>query len=324
MSMTPKENFKAFLADQPYEWRPMRDDILRFSPQEFPDYPCKGLVSQQEPYKGPAGGRGWFGVEWLYEPQAGGAIDVGRVIDSIADWEKVPFTPLDSYDWEGIAERNSEFLARDKFLQLTLYSGFMERLIALINFEDTLLTLIDEDLQEPLWAFFSKLSDYYIDFIRRCRKHFGIEFVEIHDDWGAQNAPLISMETQRKTLQPHIKKVIDACHEEGIVYLQHSCGRVQEIFDCIVESGADTWIGQWGVNDRVEMYHKYPGFHFGAPIRPANTGTVDDMIRSAEEQLRVYDGLRVWFFTDLRRIPKDCLPQVRSFIRDYIMDSGQV
>ena len=62
--MTPRENFIAFFKKEPYEWTPTSMDYKVFRPTMIPDHIARGMVAQQEPYKGEYGGKDMFGIEW--------------------------------------------------------------------------------------------------------------------------------------------------------------------------------------------------------------------------------------------------------------------
>ena len=118
---------------------------------------------------------------------------------------------MDSYDWEGCAKENAEYLNTDKLVSATIFSGFFERLISFVGFEDAAIALIDEDYQEHVHRLFDKLADFYIDLISRMHEHFGVEYFDIHDDWGTQRAPIFSVKTHEEMILPYIKKYIAVC-----------------------------------------------------------------------------------------------------------------
>lgn len=41
-----------------------------------------------------------------------------------------------------------------------------------------------------------------------------------------------------------IKRIANACHELGVIYMQHSCGNVTELFPNFIAANVDTWYGQ--------------------------------------------------------------------------------
>ena len=86
--MTPRENFIRFLSNEPYEWIPSSNDICRFCPAFLPDHVARGMVSQQNRYTGELGGPDILGVQWRYDPNARGSMEVGSLCEDIDQWEE--------------------------------------------------------------------------------------------------------------------------------------------------------------------------------------------------------------------------------------------
>lgn len=83
------------------------------------------------------------------------------------------------------------------------------------------------------------------------------------DDFGAQNAPMISPDTFRERIAPHYKRFTSWLHSRTSwkLYL-HSCGAVEPLIDGIIEMGADilnpVQISAFGMNP-AELKGKYGG-----------------------------------------------------------------
>ncbi len=75
--MTPRENFLHFFNKEPFEWIPTNCDRVDFCPELYPDNVARGLVFQQESFPAERfGGKDMFGVEWKYDTQAKGSMEV--------------------------------------------------------------------------------------------------------------------------------------------------------------------------------------------------------------------------------------------------------
>lgn len=294
--MTPRENFIHFLKHEPYEWTPSTLDMKVFRPSMIPDNIARAMVSEQLPYAGEKGGKDLFGVEWVYVPTVGGSMETGIMFDDICDWEKYVTIPdLDQLDWEGCAKANAEFLNTDKVIQSTIFTGYFERLISFVGFENASLALIDEDEQEHVHKLFDKLTEFYIDVIRHLHKYFNVEIVELHDDWGNQRSLMFSVNTHREMILPYIKRVVDAAHAEGVCIEQHSCGKIEALMPNIIASGVDTWRGQNSVIDKKWLVDNYGDqFRFGVEARPADGASEDEIIATVQKVLDDYHGKDVW------------------------------
>jgi len=313
-NLTPRENFIRFFNNQPTEWIPTSADQLSFNPEIIPDNVARAMVSQQTRYTGPVGGNDFFGVEWVFIPTVGGSMEKAPLLDSIDEWEdKVVFTDLSKLDWEGCARANSEYLKTDKMIRSTIFTGFFERLISFIGFEDAAVALVDEDQQEYVLRLFDKLADFYIEEIKYMHRYFGTEIVELHDDWGAQKAPFFSVDTHLECIIPYIRKVVEAAHAEGIFMEMHSCGIIMPLIPGLISTGIDTWRGQ-PLNDKLALVNTYGDrFKFGVEIREDGPVTDERLAEMVAAFKRDYTGKRVWI-----SLGRTFTPAQRQFILDEL------
>lgn len=307
--MTPRDNYINFLQGKPFEWLPNFNDRKHFMPAAIPENVARGLVIQQEPFpEENYGGKDMFGVEWFYEPEVCGSMDREPLFsdpDDLLDWENhLEFPNLDTIDWEKCAEENRDYLNTDLMLTCFVYTGFFERVISLVGFEDAAIALIDEDMQEAVKRLFDRLVDYHVDFMSRMKHWFNVEYFELHDDWGTQRGPTFSPETHTEMILPYVKKVVDGAHALGLIVEQHSCGKIEEIIPNVIASGVDTWRGQ-EINDKAELVRKYGDqFLFGADVFVDSDADDDELRAAVEKALREYSGKKVWFMQPLNLPPE--------------------
>lgn len=291
--MTPRENMHAFYEGRRFEWKPVATDRKTFHPQEICEYVARAFVYQQEPFdnKHDGGGPGWFGIDWVYEPTAGGSISIKPILDEVSEWkEKMPFPDLTKIDWEGIAKKNAEFLNTDKAIAFTIFTGYFERLISLLSFEEAAMELIMEDYEDDIQELFTALTDYYIDFAAHFRKYFKADYVTIHDDWGTQRSAFFSPAVHKKMIIPHLTRFVSECHKMGLVVEMHSCGFIEELIPNLISSGIDTWPGQ-GLVDKRKMIKLY-GDQFKFSVL-GNPTTPPASVEEAKQFARdLYDEFR--------------------------------
>lgn len=234
------ENMKRFLDGRGPLWMPYSECRI-FGPAIIPDNVARGKVFEAEPSV-PTGGVDMFGVEWVYDPVVRGSMvrPDSPVLEDVNDWkERIPFPDVDSWDWEGTARRNAEYLNVDVPINITQFSGFFERLISFMDFEGAALALVDEDQHDALKELFSALTEVYIQIIDKCVEHFGMSWYVFHDDWGSQRAPFFSREHWVEFIGPYIKRLADHCHSRGVIFELHSCGRSEMLMDVISSVGID-------------------------------------------------------------------------------------
>lgn len=258
-----KEGWKAMAAKKPH-WCCNNIEVFSFYPDIIPDNRCRGFVNDggvvltaEE-----KGGIDMFGVEWVWIPVANGSMEKPgnpHPLEDANDWEeKLTWPDVDSWDWEGCAARNKEYLNNGKFNYITFLNGFgFERLISLFGFENAAMALLDDDQEDALLALLDKLSDLYCKIVDKCVKYFNIDGFVVHDDWGSQRDPFFSFEVGQKFFVPNMKKVTDRIHSYGLVAELHSCGKNEKQIENFIAGGWDIWAPMANINDTQMLFEKF-------------------------------------------------------------------
>ena len=249
-----------------------------------PDYPSELL-------------KGWFDLEWLFVPTAGGAtVKPGNpMLEDMNDWEDVLVWPdLDSIDWQAVGRVNREYLDTPQSNEIHILSGSWERLMSLMDVSGAAMALIDEDQADALQRFLTKYTDFIIDYIGRLKNVCDVDGVLVHDDWGTQNGPFFSEETAREVLFPHLKRLVEYIHSQGMYYEQHSCGNCTKLAHLYVEAGVDLWWPQ-PMNDFDKLLEMAEGtrLHIAmdSPISPF--ATEEEARQAAREWFAAYGDKQV-------------------------------
>ena len=304
-----RENYRMTLMGETPYWIPACGwfycDVNMFRPRQHPD----NLANHQCFDGGPAidfsaiGNvvNGWFDCPMEWEPKSNGAMPrPGRpTLEDISEWpDKLVFPNLDDMNWDEIAEMNKDFLASDKVNQLGIQFGLWERMMNLMDVENAAVALLDEDQEEGIHTFLDAMADLYIDYIGRMARIGRIDAVYFHDDWGTQNAPFFSLETARKFFVPAMKRIVDFCHEQGILFEHHSCGNAGDLVPAMEECGSDFWIPQDTCNDIDELLARYEGYHikFGVYSPFMAAGSSEEEIRELGRQfVEKYAGKNIMY-----------------------------
>jgi len=315
--VTPRENFLNFLQGRHYDRMPSSLDRHRILPDIIPENTARGLILEQTPYTGPLGGKDFFGVDWVYEPEIRGSIETGALFEDIGDWElHVRFPDLSSFDWEGCSSRNREYLKTNLIIFSTIYTGYFERLISFVGFENAAIALVDEDRKQAVHRLFEKLTDFYIEYARLLHNYLNVEWIEFHDDWGNQRSLMFSAQTHREMIFPYVKRLYDAMHAEGIMIEQHSCGKIEELVPSIIESGADTWRGQ-PMNDKLSLVRRFGStFRFGVEAFAETPLTDEEAISLVSHVVETYRNYPVWIF-----LPGEYTPYQLELIREMLRET---
>lgn len=261
--VTEREAYLNMLAGNP-AWVLTGDEVQRFFPSIIPDNIARGFVAENgsfDPLKD-AGGKDMFGVKWIYVPTAGGSMEdpnEDHLLEDTNDWrEVIVFPDVGSWDWAGSAEKNKDYLADDKIVLPWIFTGWFERLVSFMGFENAAIALLDEDQRDALVELMDALSDVYIDIINHFVKYYGhVDGIFIHDDWGSQQAPFFSRAIAAEVFVPAMKKVTNHVHDLGMFAELHSCGNhgAQQI-ENIVTAGWDAWMPQT-MNDIDALWQEW-------------------------------------------------------------------
>ena len=284
--ITPYENMKLIFEGKTPCWLPGDAEMSRFSPRMMIENEVRAFVMDVDPKSTlKFGGKDMFGIEWRYEPTVKGSMVVpgNPVLDDANRWEEViKFPDISKWDWEGCAKKNAPYISNhSRMTTITIYTGFYERLISFMDFDNAAIAMIDDEQQEAVQALFTKLADLYIDMIDHIVKYFNTDVICLHDDLGSQRAPFFSLSTVREMIVPHIKRVADAVHRHGKYFNLHSCGKSDINAEAFNEMDIDMWYPQ-PMNDIDMIFDKcYGKFVIGVPAPAIPKDADDDYIRNA-------------------------------------------
>lgn len=233
-----------------------------------------------------------FGVHWTKSASVGYGCHYtyGQqpIVSDITCWqESVVFPNLDVLDWSWISSvcpKKSD----DYLVSVSMMSGIFERVSLLMPFDDALVNYLLEP--EAMYELLGAIADYKICLIERVAEFIRPDIITLYDDWGSENALFISVDTWRKLIKPHTKRMYDAVKAYGITLIQHSCGHVQELLGDIAEMGAEGWESYQSCNDLNWVKEIYGNrlFFIGTPdIRHllSSSDQSDETIRSYFETL---------------------------------------
>ena len=227
-----------------------------------------------------------WGYRWITHDQTMGQ-PVDRPIKEYEDLERYRFPdPMGSGRLDCLQQMQREH--EDKFIMAGLGISGFNQVTFIRGFEDSLedLYLQPEKLME--------LTDRVMSFESAMIRRFGecrADAVSFFDDWGSQNALLISPALWRQYFKPRYKKQFDLVHELGMLVYFHSCGYIKVIIPDLIEIGVDILnLNQPDIFGVKELGREFGGrVCFNCPVDHqtlAVSGTheqVDDYIRRMKE-----------------------------------------
>ena len=250
--ITPRENLLRLYAGKTPMWIPSPGEMATIKVDCDPENLARS----------PSGGVDGYGVEWIFVEAAGGAmVKPGNPkVKDIAEWDTCVTVPdPDSWDWQGSVARQMKDLSDPTLMHgITFGSCLFERLIAVMDFENAAVALIDDEQKEDVHRFFRAVTDSRLKYYRNCKKRFNPDCVNFNDDWGSQRAEFFSVETAREMLVPYVKEAIDCAHSLGMYADLHCCGFVESFVPFFIEEGFNSWGGQ-PLNDKPKLKKMYPG-----------------------------------------------------------------
>jgi uroporphyrinogen decarboxylase len=127
--------------------------------------------------------------------------------------------------------------SQGKYVSSGIFMLLFERMHSLHGFENTLADLYLERRR------IEQLADRIVEFDLGIIEGIGRRFPgQIHgfgfsDDWGTQQAAFVSTSLWRDFFQPRYKRIFDAIHAQSWHVWMHSCGKVNELVEPLIEIG---------------------------------------------------------------------------------------
>ena len=159
------------------------------------------------------------------------------------DYQFPPFPPIDNAE---ITEQRKNHL---------VFSGGMisifEKLHALRPMDQVLMDILTE---EPAFLrFLDRLVEYWLEVIHSIIDA-GIDVITFGDDWGTQEAPLISPALFQSIFKPRYDKLMTPIRKGGRKIFFHSCGFLGGTLDDLIDLGIS---GLW---PQITLFESNPSF----------------------------------------------------------------
>lgn len=221
-------------------------------------------ASLEMPQMGAPGYDG-YGVHQTPTQSAGGMFtpttSVPPVLTDVTLWkEQVQFPNYDMVPFEQIVamEREMMHLDPEKFVQdLFCPQGLFERLHFLMGFEDALCAIMDEP--EAVSELVSAIADKKIEFVKKAAIYYKPDYFTFLDDYAHKTGLFMSKEIFRTIFKPHLKRIVDAVHENGMIFKMHCCGKMEDLIDDFMEIGITAFDPVQCVNNIPELKKKTLG-----------------------------------------------------------------
>ncbi len=141
--------------------------------------------------------------------------------------------------FDGLEEALKSAEENHLYVQLNSPQCIFERMHFLHGFEDTLCDIIE--LPDETAELARKLADYQIGIIEEAYRlgKGRIHCYDTTDDWGTQQALMISPKKFREIFKPQYKRIFDKAHECGMDIRFHTDGKINDILEDLIDLGVD-------------------------------------------------------------------------------------
>lgn len=153
------------------------------------------------------------------------------------DWSSLSSFEMPQYDESYEEELKILFKEHEgRFILGALPVAIFSTMRDLRKLENLLMDLLLEE--EMVLVLLQKVTDLAVKLIEKAEK-IGFDGLIIYDDWGTQNALLISPVLWRRIFKPAYARLAREIHNRGMKFFIHSCGYVYEIINDFIEIGVD-------------------------------------------------------------------------------------
>lgn len=150
---------------------------------------------------------------------------------------------IDTYPWPSTDFWDYEVFLREceQFEEYALYGGawgwFFTAACDLVGMDKFLVLMVDEP--DLAYYLLERITDFFYEtskiMFEKAKGKVDIFFTG--DDYGAQNAPLISLPLWRRLVKPQVKRLYSLAKSYGLYITQHSCGCVVDFLPDLIELG---------------------------------------------------------------------------------------
>ena len=216
--------------------------------------------------------------------------------------------PADPQWYTGLAEKLAA--APDRFSRFAIGFSLYERAWTLRGMQNLLMDMVDRP--EFVEALLDAICDHNLALIRR-GLDMGVDCIHFGDDYGSQVGLIMGAGYWRRFIKPRLLRMFDPVRKAGKYVSMHSCGKVQEIFDDLVESGLNMFNPfQPEVMDVFDILPRYRGllaFHGGMSVQKTLPfGDVDD-VREMAGRLIEAGSAGGYVFAPSHDVPPDVPPE---------------
>jgi uroporphyrinogen decarboxylase len=160
------------------------------------------------------------------------SLNAGNAIRDRESFKSYDWPDPDAFDYSRLS--GAESLLPDG-MKLIVFSpgGVLENVIFLVGFESLCMLLVDDpDLMKDI---FDAVGQRLVRYYEICAAYDTVGALISNDDWGFKTGTMLSPADLRRLVFPWYKRIVEAIHAAGKPAILHSCGKLDEVMDDIIE-----------------------------------------------------------------------------------------
>lgn len=290
------------IADKIQQLAKLHESVLRILDVDFRHCSLKkGFFSGAEDRLDDPSGRPYFvdawGIKWGKNPYYYDMISHPLDNLSIDDLDEYAWPdPKDPGRYEGLREEVKNVYETTDYALVadSIFGGIFECAWWLRGFEKFNVDMYkNPDFAEAL---LNKVVALYMEFYSQYLDQVGdyVQVVELGDDVGAQNGPIMSPALLRKYIKPRWKKLYDLIHSKTKAKIfHHSCGSIYPFIADLIEVGVDILnplqplAANMDIGKIKEQFGNKLTLHGGVDIQRAlPLGTPNDVVEEVKRVIR--------------------------------------
>lgn len=112
-------------------------------------------------------------------------------------------------------------------------SGVLENATSILGYDNMCYLLADDP--QLLEDVFDKVGDILLRYYEKVMPHPCIGAAIVNDDWGFNTQTMLKAEDMRRLVVPWHKKFVEVIHQNGKPAIMHSCGKLEQVMDDIID-----------------------------------------------------------------------------------------
>ncbi|MEN6385283.1 MAG: uroporphyrinogen decarboxylase family protein [Phycisphaerales bacterium] len=181
------------------------------------------------------------------------SLNAGNAIYDNESFEKYPWQNPEDSDYS-LLEDAKNMLPKGMKLIVCGPCGVLENAIALVGYERLCMLLFDNP--KLAGEIFAAIGERLVKYYKICASYESVGALISNDDWGFKTQTMLSPADMKKFVLPWHKKIADTIHNAGKPVILHSCGKLDEVMDDIIEIGYDAKHSYEDIIEPVESFYK--------------------------------------------------------------------